>query len=352
MIESRLLILGPNGIGKSNLLEAVELLCRLRSHRSSRDQDLINWNENSALLRATTSDSEQLELELRRHGGRKVRRNEKLLLRHADFIGPLRCVGFSALDLDLVRGEPALRRNWLDHVVQQLEPIYNDLISRYSKLLRQRSFLWKKFINSSDEEIGALLDAFDAQMALVSTRIHRRRSRALAHLQPLANKWQKRLSKGIEDLQLTYVPGSELNGEEAEEPWRLDIERQLFAQRSQEKRIGICKVGPHRDDVEFLLNGVGARRFGSAGQQRTLVLALKLAELDLIGGLFGESPLLLLDDVLAELDPARQLLLLEAAGERHQCLVSATHVEAFEGSWTRNAQILEAELLFDNSGVS
>ena len=105
-----MLIIGKNGVGKSNLLEAVELLGSLRSHRARNDKDLINWKSERALLKATTHDEDKLELELRREGGRRARRNDKSLLRQLDFIGPLRCVGFSALDLQLVRGEPALRR--------------------------------------------------------------------------------------------------------------------------------------------------------------------------------------------------------------------------------------------------
>lgn len=332
-------------MGKSNLLEAVELLGSLRSHRASSDQDLINWDENKALLRATTLEEESLELELRRKGGRHARRNGKNLIRQLDLIGPLRCVGFSALDLELVRGQPSLRRHWLDRVVQQLEPIYSDLISRYSKLLRHRSQFWRKLRNSSTLDSEALLDALDVQMALVSTRIHRRRRRALGHLQPLAAIWHERLSQGAESLELVYLPGSALEGEEAEEPWRLSIEKQLMNQRPEEEKLGICRIGPHRDEVEFLLNGVVARRFGSAGQQRTLVLALKLAELELVGELYREPPILLLDDVLAELDPMRQLLLLEAVGERHQCLISATHLDAFEWDWQNQSQVLEVASL-------
>ncbi len=345
LTANRLLIIGRNGTGKSNLLEAVELLGSLRSHRSSSDKDLIHWDENRAILRAITHHKETIELELRKGSGRQARRNGKPLVRQLDLIGPLRCVSFSALDLTLVRGEPALRRHWLDRVVQQLEPIYSDLISRYSKLLRQRSFLWRHSINSSSQERNTLLDAFDVQMALVSTRIHRRRNRALRYLQPLAAQWQERLSEGKENLQICYQPGSKLEGEEAEEPWRLAIEKQLHLQRADEESLGSCRVGPHRDEVRFLINGVAARRFASAGQQRTVVLALKMAELQLVGDVYGESPLLLLDDVLAELDPSRQLLLLEAVGEKHQCLVTATHLDAFEGDWKGSSQILEAEIL-------
>ncbi len=340
-----MLVVGPNGVGKSNLLEAVELLGSLRSHRASSDQDLISWDKERALLRATANNTEELQLELRRKGGRQAHRNQKPLLRQLDLIGPLRCVGFSALDLELVRGEPGLRRNWLDRVIQQLEPIYSDLISRFGKLLRQRSQIWKQSHNFPLKDRDALLDAFDSQMALVSTRIHRRRSRALRHLEPLAATWQQRLSNSQEHLELSYLPGSLLEGEEEEESWRISIEQQLLAQRPHEEKLGRCKIGPHRDEIGLLLNGNLARRFASAGQQRTLVLSLKLAELELIGKLFGEPPILLLDDVLAELDPTRQLLLLDAVGDSHQCLVSATHLEAFEGDWQKHAQVVEAELL-------
>jgi len=348
----RLLVVGRNGVGKSNLLEAVELLGSLRSHRASQDQDLIHWDRPQALLRAKTVDQDQVELELRRRGGRQARRNGRVLERQLDLIGPLRCVGFSALDLHLVRGEPALRRQWLDRVVLQLEPIYGDLISRYGRLLRQRAQIWRRQAGNNGLELDHLLEAFDQQMALVSTRIHRRRRRALARLEPLAAAWQHRLSEGRERLELRYQPGSQLEGEEAEEPWRQAIAAQLLMQRSEEARLGSCRVGPHRDEIGLMLNGNAARRFASAGQQRTLVLALKLAELELVEELWGEPPLLLLDDVLAELDPSRQLALLEAVGASHQCLVSATHLEAFEGRWHEHAQIVAADELIQTTNLS
>jgi DNA replication and repair protein RecF len=115
------------------------------------------------------------------------------------------------------------------------------------------------------------------------------------------------------------------------------------AQRGEEQRLGSCGVGPHRDEVELLLADQAARRYGSAGQQRTLVLALKLAELELVEQVVGEPPLLLLDDVLAELDPTRQQQLLEAVGEGHQCLVSATHVGAFSGGWRQRCQVVQMQ---------
>ena len=336
-----MLVIGRNGEGKSNLLEAVELLGSLRSHRCSSDRDLIRQGERQALISASCEGGDLLELELRRQGGRQARRNGKVLERQHELIGPLRCVGFSALDLELVRGEPALRRQWLDRVVLQLEPVYAELLSRYGRLLRQRSQLLRRGLGAGMQP--ELLEAFDQQMALIGTRLHRRRLRALRRLQPLAAAWQERLSGGREQLQLRYQPGSQLDGEEAEGPWRDALLEQLRQQRPEELRLGQCSVGPHRDEVALELGEQPARRYGSAGQQRTLVLALKLAELELVHQLWGEPPLLLLDDVLAELDPGRQQLLLEAVGEGHQCLVSATHLGAFSGGWHQRSQVVTVE---------
>lgn len=336
----RLLVIGSNGQGKSNLLEGVELLTSLRSHRCSVDRDLIGHGHPCSRLGALTDEADSLQLELRRSGGRQAFRNGKRLERQLDLIGPLRCVGFSALDLDLVRGEPALRRQWLDRVVLQLEPVYGALLSRYGRLLRQRSQLLRRGLGAETRQ--ELLEAFDQQMALVGARLHRRRQRALRRLEPLAVVWQQRIGGAGEPLQLDYVSGTELaEASDEEGPWRQALEEQLRRQRPQEERLGQCQVGPHRDEVALLIGGQAARRYGSAGQQRTLVLALKLGELELVGQVVGQPPLLLLDDVLAELDPGRQQLLLEAVGDGHQCLVSATHLEAFSTGWRARSQVVE-----------
>ncbi len=353
----RLLVVGSNGEGKSNLLEAVELLGSLRSHRCSSDRDLIRHGQPSSLLRARTATGDLLQLELRRSGGRSAQRNGKPLERQLDLLASLRCVGFSALDLELVRGEPALRRHWLDRVVLQLEPLYGELLSRYGRLLRQRSQLLRRDPgrNLNGAALAGLLDAFDLQMAVVGTRLHRRRARALRRLAPLAQQWQRQLGGGQEALELRYRSGTSLGGAPAaasaetaaddadEATWRGALADQLLAQRAQEMRLGQCTVGPHRDDVQLMLAGQLARRYASAGQQRTLVVALKLAELELVGQVLGEPPLLLLDDVLAELDPQRQQRLLEAVGQGHQCLVSATHVDLFSAGWRAASQVIRIE---------
>ena len=347
----RLLVVGANGEGKSNLLEAVELLTSLRSHRCSSDRDLIAHGQSESRLCAHTDEGDRLGLQLRRSGGRVALRNGRTLERQLDLIGPLRCVGFSVLDLELVRGEPAQRRQWLDRVVLQLEPLYAELLSRYGRLLRQRSQLLRRGL--APQQRGALLDAFDQQMAVIGTRLHRRRWRALRRLEPLAAAWQERIGGRDEPLTIAYRSGTMLGADDNpqlddarhddEETWRLALERQLREQRPEEERLNQCLAGPHRDEIALLLAGQPARRYGSAGQQRTLVLALKLAELELVRQVVGAPPLLLLDDVLAELDPRRQQLLLEAVGEGHQCLVSATHLGAFGGGWRDAAQVVRMD---------
>jgi DNA replication and repair protein RecF len=333
-------VVGNNGEGKTNLLEAVELLGSLRSHRCSNDRDLIQRGAGSSVLRATVAgpggESDLLAIELRRQGGRQVLRNGHRLERQSDLMATIRCVVFSALDLGLIRGEPALRRQWLDRVVVQLEPVYGDLLSRYGRLLRQRAELLRQGGGGD----GGLLDVFDAHLAAVGARIHRRRQRALDRLTPLAEPWLQHLSGGRDRLTLVYAPGTEVATAAGDDRWEETLLLQLQRQRPLDRRLGSTSAGPHRDDLRLLLADEPVRQLGSAGQQRCVVLALKLAELELVEQVSGLTPLLLLDDVLAELDPERQGRLLAAIGERHQCLVTTTHLHGCGDDWRRSAQVV------------
>mgnify|MGYP003333522877 CR=1 FL=1 len=333
-------MVGNNGEGKTNLLEAVELLGSLRSHRCSNDRDLIQRGAGSSVLRGTVAgpggESDLLAIELRRQGGRQVLRNGHRLERQSDLMATIRCVVFSALDLGLIRGEPALRRQWLDRVVVQLEPVYGDLLSRYGRLLRQRAELLRQGGGGD----GGLLDVFDAHLAAVGARIHRRRQRALDRLTPLAEPWLQHLSGGRDRLTLVYAPGTEVAMAAGDDSWEETLLLQLQRQRPIDRRLGSTSAGPHRDDLRLLLADEPVRQLGSAGQQRCVVLALKLAELELVEQVSGLTPLLLLDDVLAELDPERQGRLLAAIGERHQCLVTTTHLHGCGDDWRRSAQVV------------
>lgn len=343
---AKTILVGENAQGKSNLLEAVELLSTLKSHRVSRDRDLVFDGESEGRISATVLRNGtliDLGMILRQTGRRTVQLNSEVLRRHLDLLGSLNTVQFSCLDLDLVRGAPVCRRDWLDRLVIQLEPVYAHLQQQYQQVLRQRNALLRRAVQPTPTVELAI---WDAQLAALGVRVQRRRARALERLQPLAQHWHALISGRREQLSVSYAPNVAPHEPGLwEEPERL---QQRFLSQLQERAIAermqaTSLVGPHRDDVDLLINGNPARVFGSQGQQRTLVLALKLAELELIEDVVGEPPLLLLDDVLAELDLQRQNQLLEAVQSRFQTLITTTHLAAFDSQWLADSQVLTVE---------
>jgi len=345
------ILVGNNAQGKSNLLEAVELLATLKSHRSTRDRELVLEDTDVGQIRANLErgyGSVELALTLRNQGRRTVALNQESLRRQLDFLGVLNAVQFSSLDLELVRGAPERRRNWLDSILTQLEPIYAHILQQYNQVLRQRNALLKKIRTiraegrideSSSRDYDSQLALWDAQLATAGSRVTRRRARVLERLAPLAAAWHASISAATEVLEITYAPNVTLEKDDPEGV------QQAFLDKIQQRRLpeqvhGTTLVGPHRDEVEFTINQTPARSYGSQGQQRTLVLALKLAELKLIEEVVGEPPLLLLDDVLAELDLNRQNQLLEAIQDRFQTLITTTHLGAFDSQWLNSSQIL------------
>ncbi|ACK65168.1 DNA replication and repair protein RecF [Rippkaea orientalis PCC 8801] len=351
--HQKTILLGNNAQGKSNVLEAVELLATLKSHRTNRDRDFILEGETIGQITAKiernygTSD---LAITLRSPGRRTLTLNHEHLRRHLEFLGSLNAVQFSSLDLDLVRGSPDARRNWLDTLLVQLEPIYAHILQQYYQVLRQRNALLKDLRKTATEEgksdhLSAQmtqLHLWDQQLAETGSRVTRRRARVIERLIPLAQIWHQNISGGQEILQIDYLPNVSWQEDEP-----LEVQQAFLAKIEQrrlaEQQLGTTVVGPHRDDVEFTINGTPAKSYGSQGQQRTLVLALKLAELKLIEEVIGEPPLLLLDDVLAELDPNRQNQLLEVIQGRFQTFITTTYLHSFDAQWLQSSQILKVE---------
>ncbi|MBE9187938.1 DNA replication/repair protein RecF [Microcoleus sp. LEGE 07076] len=374
------ILLGNNAQGKSNLLEAVELLSTLKSHRVSRDRDLILDSKPIAQIDATLerqTGAIDLSLTLRSGARRTLKLNGEPLRRHLDFLSVLNVVQFSCLDLELVRGGPEGRRNWIDRLVIQLEPIYAHILHQYNQILRQRNSLLKRSKEARKAEFSESFDKnrffapespdpentedfpipdsqspiptselalWDAQLATAGARVIRRRDRILERLMPLARDWHRSISGSAEVLDVKYDANIEVSSELIGKD-NLEGVRQAFLEKIQKRAIaeqfqGTTLVGPHRDDITFTINSTPARQYASQGQQRTLVLALKLAELQLIEEVVGEAPLLLLDDVLAELDLSRQNQLLETIQERFQTLITTTHLGAFDTQWLRQTQIL------------
>lgn len=339
---AKTILVGNNAQGKSNLLEAVELLATLRSHRMGRDRDLVQEGENIAQINATLEREvgvNELTLTLRRNGRRTVAINGETVRRQMDFLGVLNAVEFSSLDLDLVRGSPEIRRHWLDTLLIQLEPVYAHILHQYNQVLRQRNAFLKQHQDSGISTDNSQLALWDAQLATTGTRVIRRRDRAIQRLAPIATFWHSSISGSTEKLEVKYSPSVPLEQnqpEQVQQAFLAKIQQRAIA----EMRQGTTLVGPHRDEVELNINQTPARQYGSQGQQRTLVLALKLAELQLIEEVVGEPPLLLLDDVLAELDPSRQNQLLDAIQDRFQTLITTTHLSAFDSQWLNSSQIL------------
>jgi DNA replication and repair protein RecF len=268
-----------------------------------------------------------------------------------DFLGKLNMVQFSSLDLDLVRGGPDCRRTWIDGLLIQLEPIYAHILQQYNQILRQRNARIKTIKAAQQDGRSIPIDdlaLWDAQLAVAGSRVIRRRDRVIQRLLPFAKHWHEAISGNVEQLEITYRPNvaipdvsievdANASSPEAIQSAFLD---QIKEKRTIELYQGTSLVGPHRDDIEFTVNETAARQYGSQGQQRTLVLALKLAELKLIEDVIGEPPILLLDDVLAELDLHRQNQLLDAIQDRFQTLITTTHLGSFDAQWLNSAQIL------------
>ncbi len=332
--------MGSNGVGKSNLLEAVEFLSQLKSFRAVNDKDLINYDEEKSIISAEVDFNHNIKIEIFRQGSKKVYLNDCLLRKQGLIKNYIRSVCFSSNDINIVKSEPNYRRIWLDKVVAQLEPVYVELLGRYNKLLKQRSHYWRSNF-SKEYSSSTLLDSYDSQIALIGTRIFRRRKRALSKLQPFIEFWHNHLSKSKENIGIKFISSLQsLDENDDESKIMLLFTEKLIDQRNVEELTGKCTVGPHRDDIEFYINNSAVRKFGSSGQQRTLTLALKMAELDLLRKTADINPILILDDVLAELDIVRQNLLLNAVGADSQCLISATHLDKFHKSFVGDSQII------------
>ena len=334
------ILLGDNAQGKSNLLEAVELLSTLRSHRVTRDRDLVLEGETESKITAQLTrkyGSTDLALTLREKGRRTANINQENVKRQLDFLGVLNAVEFSSLDLELVRGNPETRRQWLDSLLFQIEPIYAHILHEYQRVLKQRNSLLKQSEHRALDP--AELELWNHQLITTGTKVIRRRARILDRLAPIAQMWHTKISKETERLEITYKPNVDSTEQTPAAIYQAFGDR-LQLRHAAEQSLGNTLVGPHRDEIELTINHTPAKAYGSQGQQRTLVLALKLAELESIEQIVGEPPLLLLDDVLAELDLTRQDRLLSVIEDRFQTLITTTHLGAFDAKWLDSSQIL------------
>lgn len=328
--KRKTLIIGKNAQGKTNILESIYFLSGLKTPRTSVVSDLIKFGTNSCEINANLErNNTEIELDFLYNIEKKRElKINKVKSQPRDFKQCLKTVLFSTKDLLLLRGTPQDRRDWLDRAISQIYPAYDERLSKYDKIRVQKNNLLKNECIDN-----TLLDIYNEQLVITGANIILLRQKFLKEIQQIASSKHKIISDS-EEFSLNYTcPKEEIN----------EICEYLKNELEQRKNEEIARhqscVGPHRDDIEFKINGIDAVKFASQGQQRTLVLALKLGELQIIKEKTGYSPILLLDDVLAELDEVRQNYLLKSIDDDVQTIITSVDTLLFEEEFLKDVQI-------------
>ena len=295
-------VVGPNGQGKTNLLEAVGWLATLSSFRGAPTDALVRHGAEAAVIRAEgdrEGRSLLLEAEVRRAGRNRVLVNRQRLQRTRDLLGALRVSVFSPDDLVLVKGGPGERRRYLDEAMVAAAPKLDVLRTDVDKVLRQRNALLRQAGGRLTPDVEVTLDVWDAKLAEAGEALADERSRLVARLAPVLGAAYDLLAQRSAEVTIVHDPR-----------WRAEgLAAALAAARSDELRRGVSLVGPHRDEVALAIGGLPARTHASQGEQRSLALALRLAAHQVVTEAAGSAPVLLLDDVFSELDPDRSAAL-------------------------------------------
>ncbi|MFB1044699.1 DNA replication/repair protein RecF [Streptomyces chrestomyceticus] len=322
---------GPNGQGKTNLVEAVGYLATLGSHRVSSDAPLVRMGAERAIVRAAVVQGERqqlVELELNPGKTNRARINRSSQVRPRDVLGIVRTVLFAPEDLALVKGDPGERRRFLDELITARSPRMAGVRSDYDRVLKQRNTLLKSAAlarrHGGRQMDLSTLDVWDQHLARVGAELLAQRLDLIATLQPLADKAYEQLAPGGGPLAMEYrgSAGDALHGASTREELYGLLTEALGAARKNEIERGVTLVGPHRDDLLLKLGQLPAKGYASHGESWSYALALRLASYDLLRG-EGNEPVLVLDDVFAELDSRRRERLAELVAPGEQVLVTA-----------------------------
>ncbi len=315
------ILYGNNAQGKTNVLEAIYLCSTTKSHKGSKDKDMVKIGEEEAHLRMYLKKNDfnhKIDMQLRRGGKKSVAVDGIPIKKASELYGLANVVLFSPEDLSMIKNGPAERRRFMDAELCQLNRLYLQYLSKYNKLLDQRNDLLKQI--SFRPDLKETLDVWDEQLTECGKFIITERKRFIEDINELVTEIHKRISGGCEDLKVVYEPNSEAE----------DFKSRLNASLDKDLYSKTTSVGPHRDDLSFYTGEQNIKLFGSQGQQRTVALSLKLAEIELVKRKIGENPILLLDDVLSELDRTRQQALLNFI-DGIQTVITCTGLEEFVG---------------------
>lgn len=328
------LIIGKNAQGKTNILESIYFLSTLKSQRTANNLELINFNEKEVEVNADIeklSTDIELDFYYDKDKKREIKVN-KLKTRPKEFKNVLKTVLFSTNDLLLLRGIPQDRRDWLDRAISQIYPAYDDRLSKYNKIRIQKNNFLKDY-----KQNDTLFEVYNEQLTILGSNIIYLRKKFINEIEKIAQEKHLTIS-GSENITIKY-DCSFLEYENEIEPISQKFKQKLEEKKREEIQRGQTLVGPHRDDIIFYINKQEGTKFASQGQQRTIVLALKLAELDIITQKTGEPPVLLLDDVLAELDDVRQKYLLKTINENTQTIITSIDTLLFDEKFLKEVKI-------------
>lgn len=310
---------GDNAQGKTNILESVYVCCTTKSHKGSKDKEMIRFGEDEAHIKLTVRKQDvpyRIDMHLKKNKAKGIAINGIPIRKASELFGIVNVVFFSPEDLNIIKNGPAERRRFLDLELCQLNKLYVHGLIQYNRVVTQRNKLLKEL--SFHPEYEETLDIWDLQLAQYGRQVIEYRTDFVKQLNEMIVGIHNQLSGGKEHLEIFYEPNVETE----------KLEDALAKNRDSDLRQRTTGIGPHRDDISFIVNGIDIRRFGSQGQQRTAALSLKLAEIELVKYLVKDYPVLLLDDVLSELDGSRQEHLL--AGIDHiQTMITCTGLEDF-----------------------
>ncbi|EEF57555.1 DNA replication/repair protein RecF [Pedosphaera parvula] len=312
-------LLGDNAQGKTNILEAIYLMATLRSFRGVGGSQMVRHGQKGYFVGGKVVGQGDHEIKMYwSPAERKLSLDNQPIRKLADYFGAIRVVIFCTEDLQLVKGTSRARRRFVDLLLSQTHPTYLPLLQRYASALRSRNALLKQRVQ--DE---SALESFTAELVKLGNDLIRMRHELIPKLSPLARLAYRRISNDAEELRLEYQPSV-----------KKDFAVELAQTRARERTYRSTLIGPHRDEVQLLLNDRSAAQFGSEGQKRTLAIALKMAQAEYLTGLHGSAPILLIDDIMGELDAKRRsglLPLLERAHHtRGQVFMTCT-----EENWPR-----------------
>ena len=315
------ILYGDNAQGKTNVLESLYVSGTTKSHKGSKDKEMIRFDADEAHIRTIVEKNgveNRIDIHLKKNSAKGIAVNGIPIRKAGELFGILNLVVFSPEDLNIIKNGPGERRRFMDMELSQLDKIYLSNLVNYNKVLNQRNKLLKDIAFSPSEQLMQTLDIWDMQLVKYGSLIIKGRKIFIEKINTIISDIHSRLTGGIENIKVCYVPDVDVN----------DFEEEVRNSRQKDIKYKVTGKGPHKDDLIFLINDNDVRKYGSQGQQRTAALSLKLSEIELVKLVIKDTPVLLLDDVLSELDSNRQNFLINSIGDI-QTIVTCTGLEEF-----------------------